>query len=183
MSWIFEGSAADISLALSETGHWTVYGTATQDCRPASHNWDIVRHVRGLLGLWSIHSIEDSEHHYDGAGLGLKKFFEGNRGKSAALIHYFHPTKTEKAAIGLSIVMPPELAAQVVVTFRAVIGNPAIRYIFCPEFFGISDKAAPSSIPSISEFLHSDILERRGYLSSEITISFRSSFAESRKNP
>ena len=55
MSWIFEGSAADISLVLSEMGHWSVHGTATQDCRPVSHNWDIVRHVQGLKV--SLHSL------------------------------------------------------------------------------------------------------------------------------
>jgi hypothetical protein len=64
MSWIFEGTTAEISLSLSENGHWSVRGTASQNCHPLSHDFEIIRHVRGLPALWSIHSIEDAEHRY-----------------------------------------------------------------------------------------------------------------------
>jgi hypothetical protein len=174
MVWFFEGRADKISLKLSETGQWSVHGTATQDCRPGSGTFEILQHVRGLPAEWTIHSIEDAEHHYDGVGKGLKTFFEGNGGKSAALIDFFPATKDHKAIIGLNIVMPPELAAQVVVTFRTVMSNPAVRYVICAEFFGVHKEGVTGeSIPSIDQFLHPDILRSRGYLSDEITISFR----------
>jgi hypothetical protein len=179
MSWIFEGAAADISLRLSENGHWSVHGTASQDCHPVSHNFEIIRHVRGLPALWSIYSIEDAEHHYDGVGRGLKKFFEINEGRSAALIHYFHATKTDEPAIGLNVVMPPELAAQVIVTFRTIIANPSVRYIICAEFYGITENRTETG-PSLGDFLHPDIIQSRGYLSSEVTIAFRAECSAAR---
>ena len=172
MAWFFEGTGTQLSFSISHSGKLKAYGTCSQSCSPTGGDFGIFQYVRGIQGLWSLHSSDAAEHEYDGAGRGLKAFFARNEGRAAALIHYYERDKQEPAAVGASIVMPPSVVQETLSLLKAAFGNPQIRYVIALSFIGLrTSDAAQSDMPSVAEFVEPDFLKRRAYLSDEVTVS------------
>ena len=112
------------------------------------------------------------EHEYDGAGRGLKAAFLKNGGKACAIIQYFDKDAQNAPAVGLDVLMNPQTAAEVINLFRSIMGRPDVRYVISVGFLGLRGKESPgNAIPSVAEFIDTDFLRRRAYISDEVSIS------------
>lgn len=172
MSWFFEGTGAQLGFSISPTGKLHASGSGTQHCRPQGGDPEIFQFVSRTGGHWSLHTTENDEADYDGAGRGLKTFFAANDGRAAGMIQYFDPYEKEAASIGASILMPVDPAARVFSLFKAILGKPNCRYVISLNFFGLSMEDVPTNdIPKVAEFTHIDFLKRRAYFSDTVTVS------------
>jgi hypothetical protein len=171
MAWFFEGTGTQLGLSISATGNLNVYGTCSQGCQPVGGDLDIFHYVDGIEGSWSLHSSHAAEREYDGAGSGLKDFFEQNQGRAAGLISYYGQDKQDPATVGASILMSRPMFEDTVSLFKLAMGNPKIKYVITLDFYGMSAAASTSEIPSLAEFVNPDLKLRRADISNEVTVS------------
>jgi hypothetical protein len=74
--------------------------------------------------------------------------------------------------VAASIFMPHPVFQDTISLLKLAMGNPKIKYLITFDFFGLLDAPSPlSTLPSIADFVHSDVMRRRSCLSSEVSVS------------
>jgi hypothetical protein len=172
MAWFFEGTGTQLSFSVSAEGNLSAHGWCSQLCWPQGGP-SIDHYVNGIQGNWSLHSPDAAEHEYDGAGRGLKDFFAQNEGRAAGLITFHDRDEQHPALVGASILMPRPMFQDAISLLKLAMGNPKIKYVIMLDFLGLSAGAPHPTMPTLEEFVNPDILQKRGYLSHEVSMTLR----------
>jgi hypothetical protein len=171
MAWHFEGTGLDITMGTTRSGTVQVNANGIQLCRPSAGDMRVIKLVDAIAGLFTIDSSAAAPIDYDGAGFGLKEFYEQEPDQSAAMIVYYATDSGMPAAVGASIIVPSAHMTSVLEMAKTLIGRPDLRYVTTIDFFGLSVEDAHADIPTYSQFTASRLYERRAYFSRGATFN------------
>jgi hypothetical protein len=171
MVWHFEGTGLDITLGTTRSGTFRIRGNGVQTCRPPGGDHRVIELVKGLDGLFTINSSTAEPTDYDGAGFGLKEFYEEEPNQPATMIVYHGASSGSRAAIGASIIVPSDHMLSMVEIGKLLIGHPDLRYVTTIGFFGLAVENANTDTPTYKQFTSETLTEQRAYFSRDVTFN------------
>jgi len=171
-AWSIIGNNDALALAISESGHSTIHGTASSHeliytPSPTTHGEAVIKFCEELSGLeflWGIYPANAAEELNDGTEHGLYERSKNSPESSHGWFKYF----TEPDSIVAQIILPPATFKNVWPLFHDVLLEPNLVYCISLDFFGFKEEGAVSDIPTIKEFVND-----KPYFTDEVSFSLR----------
>ncbi len=159
---------------LFKDGTPTVTGTGPQTFRPRANVFD-AEHIKGAEALWSIRpndNLEETE--IDPIGYGFLKRISAAPDKNHFMISSFLDEEdNENKSVGFTIVLPPAVfEAQFPIWQKIVFDSRKIKFQIALDVIGFPVPHAESDAPTIDEWLAPNIMDRKPYFGSDITVTF-----------
>ena len=172
MTWTVDGTGADVSFALAFNGAWVFRGHGTQHCRPSGGDISIFDIVRSISQLeWSMKGGKLTEIDASAVNRELWNEYQKDTNRSCAGISYYPPEGREEASLDAIVLLGTDASPIVYDMCKLLLTNRNLKYRVMFEFDGLRVERSPShEIPSVNEFTHPDILTRRPYITSDISL-------------
>lgn len=171
MTWTVDGTGADVSFSLNSDGGWKFQGRGKQYCSPSGGDISIFDTLRPIRELeWAIKGGTLTE--LDGTVLSseLWKKYQQDTTRSCAAISYFPPDANGPAFLGATILLGTGISPIMYDICKLLLSNRSLKYRIGFDFIGFRVEHASHDTPSVREFTHPDLLTRRPYITSGVSL-------------